>query len=241
MENYKALLELEPTDIEAIVGYVKTQLEQKSFDEAERFLLGKIAELKDIPQLYVALGIVYRDAGKDELAKEAFEQAVTLNPQNAQAYFYLANQQDRLGNRQDARKSLEKVIEIEPYHADALNYLGYLDAEEGVNLEQAKAMIERAINIDPQNGAFIDSLGWVYFQRGDYEQAVIHLEKAAELLGEDPTILEHLGDAYFKQGDLEQARRTWIRAKTSGADAAVIENKIRALQEQLEQTQVTMP
>jgi Flp pilus assembly protein TadD len=100
---------------------------------------------------------------------------------------------------------MRKAIELNPQNAPALNYLGYTWAEMGVQLDEAEKLIVRALKIEPNDGFFIDSLGWVYFQRGEYAKAVEQLERAVELTVDDPVIIEHLGDAYEKIGRTEQA------------------------------------
>ena len=125
---------------------------------------------------------------------------------------------------------LRHTLELNPNHPDALNYLGYLDAESGVNLIEAKALIERALALDPDNGAYLDSLGWVYYQMGNLDEAITRLVRASELLNTDPTILEHLGDVYFKRRELDRARHSWERALELGADRVVIEEKLHRMQ-----------
>ena len=87
-----------------------------------------------------------------------------------------------------------------------------MDVERGTNLEAAQQLIERALALEPSNGAYVDSLGWCYYQRGWLDQAIEQLERAATLLDTDPAIFDHLGDAHFKRGDLEQARAAWQKA-----------------------------
>lgn len=142
----------------------------------------------------------------------AFERAIDLKQEYAQAYFYLAAQLDQLGREDEARHNLRRTLELDPKHPDAMNYLGYLDAESGENLEEAKALIERALELDPENGAYVDSLGWVCYKMGRLDEAVAYLERAATLLDTDWVIFDHLGDAYFKRRDWERARRSWERA-----------------------------
>src|SRR5258708_8576603 len=91
---------------------------------------------------------------------------------------------------------MKKAIELNPANAQALNYLGYSYAEQGTNLVEAEKLIRRALHIEPQDGFYVDSLGWVYYQKGDYKKAVEQLERAVNLTGSDSTITEHLGDAY---------------------------------------------
>jgi tetratricopeptide (TPR) repeat protein len=109
-------------------------------------------------------------------------------------------------------KYLKKVIEINPQHADALNYLGYSYAEKGVNLEEARSLISKALDLKPDNGYIIDSLGWVYFKLGQYDEALKTLLKAAEIVKDDPVIFEHIGDVYNSKGLNDKARAFWEKA-----------------------------
>ncbi|MBI1391623.1 MAG: tetratricopeptide repeat protein [Alphaproteobacteria bacterium] len=111
-----------------------------------------------------------------------------------------------------AEVDLKKAVELSPEEPTALNYLGYLWAERGVNLDQAFELIEKAVEADRTSGAIIDSLGWAHYQVGDYQEAVDHLETAAALEPADPTITEHLGDVYWRLGRRIEARFQWDRA-----------------------------
>ena len=90
--------------------------------------------------------------------------------------------------------------------------MGYTGAEMGVRLEEAEGLILRALKIEPNDGFYIDSLGWVYYQKGDYHRAVEQLERAVELATDDPTIIEHLGDAYEKVGKVAGAAERYREA-----------------------------
>jgi tetratricopeptide (TPR) repeat protein len=100
---------------------------------------------------------------------------------------------------------MRRAIELNPKNAAALNYLGYTWAEMGVRLDEAEDLILRALKISPDDGFYIDSLGWVYYQKGDYARSVEQLERAVEITVDDPTIIEHLGDAYQKAGKSDRA------------------------------------
>jgi Flp pilus assembly protein TadD len=93
-----------------------------------------------------------------------------------------------------------------------MNYLGYMWADQGVNLEQALALIERAVALQPDNGAYADSLGWAQYRLGRFSEARESLERAAELTPDNATIHDHLGDAYLALGDVERARAAYERA-----------------------------
>ena len=115
----------------------------------------------------------------------------------------------------DKKKTIEhmkKAVELNPRNASALNYLGYTYAEMGVRLQEAEELILKALKIAPNDGYYIDSLGWVYYQKGNYPKAVVELERALSLVIDDPVVMEHLGDAYEKAGRLEEALRQYHRA-----------------------------
>jgi len=140
---YERLLEVEPNDYEAILNLVRLWVGREQFDQAEAFLKTKLESMQDAPQLYIALGTVYRESGNTEEALGAFERAASLNPNSVQTHFYLATQLDLAGHDEAAKMHLRRVIELDPTHADALNYLGYLDIEAGVNLKQPKSSSSR--------------------------------------------------------------------------------------------------
>ncbi|MEO1368758.1 MAG: tetratricopeptide repeat protein, partial [Acidobacteriota bacterium] len=91
-------------------------------------------------------------------------------------------------------------------------YLGYTWAERGENLDEALGLIQRAVAADPDNGAYVDSLGWVYYQLGRFHEARPHLEWAARLEPDDATVHEHLGDLYAALGERELSRAAYRRA-----------------------------
>jgi tetratricopeptide (TPR) repeat protein len=115
------------------------------------------------------------------------------------------------GRVDEAVEWLEQVLDDYPQDAGALNDLGYLWADENENLERALGMIQRAVEAEPENAAYRDSLGWVLYRRGEYQAAVAELAKAAEM-EPDPVVLDHLGDAYAKTSQAAEAKKAWERA-----------------------------
>lgn len=111
-----------------------------------------------------------------------------------------------------AEADFKKALELQPDQPDVLNYLGYTWVDSGVNLEEGRAMLEKAASLRPRDGAIIDSLGWALYRLGDYHGAVKYLERAVELKAEDPTINDHLGDAYWQVGRVNEAMFQWQRA-----------------------------
>ena len=104
--------------------------------------------------------------------------------------------------------AFRKVLELNPKNAGALNYLGYMLADRNVRLEEAYDLIKRAVDLEPDNGAYLDSLGWVYFRQGKLDDARGLLERALERMP-DPTVRDHLGDVYLKLGKTKEAIAQW--------------------------------
>ena len=98
---------------------------------------------------------------------------------------------------------------MDPANAMTLNYLGYMLADKGMRLPEALMMIRKAVELEPMNGAYLDSLGWVYFKLGDYELAEQNLRQAVDRDQTDPTVHEHLGDLYEKTGRIRLAAAQW--------------------------------
>jgi Tfp pilus assembly protein PilF len=128
-----------------------------------------------------------------------------LDPKSDEAHFQLGALYDESKNKEKSVANMKKAIELNPKNAAALNYLGYTWAEMGVRLDEAEDLVQRALKIQPNDGFYIDSLGWVYYQKGEYPKAVEQLERAVEITVDDPTIIEHLADAYEKAGRAERA------------------------------------
>ena len=121
------------------------------------------------------------------------------------------------------------ALDFQPNHPYILNYLGYSWVDRGENLNKATEMIQKAVNLKPNDGYITDSLGWAQYRNSDYKSAVKSLERAVELLPYDPTVNDHLGDAYWQVGRKLEARFQWERAKNNSED----EDQIKAIEEKL--------
>ena len=108
-----------------------------------------------------------------------------------------------------AEAEFRKVLENDPDNTNALNYLGYMFADRGVKLDEAHRLISRALVLDPQNGAYLDSLAWVNYKLNKLAEAESLLLRALEKIGTDPTVHDHLGDVYLKQGKTRDAIIQW--------------------------------
>ena len=136
-----------------------------------------------------------------------------------------------------------KVLSTDPRNAMALNYLGYMLADRGVRLDEALNLIKKAVQQEPQNGAYLDSLGWAYFKMGNYELAEESLHKAMDHIGNDPTVHDHMGEVYAKTGRLKLAAAQWERALEEwnrSLPADVETTDVARVQKQLESTKMKL-
>ncbi|MEW6079372.1 MAG: tetratricopeptide repeat protein [Thermodesulfobacteriota bacterium] len=145
-------------------------------------------------------------------AEALFLRGLNLEPDNVDLLFRLGVIYDKTGRKDAVIEKMKAIIKIAPDDANALNYLGYTYADLGINLDEARQLIEKALTMEPDNGYITDSLGWVYYQQGDYEKAIELLKRALQLTPDDPILLEHLGDAFLKNGDTEKALETYRRS-----------------------------
>jgi tetratricopeptide (TPR) repeat protein len=170
-------------------------------------------------EVYVRLAIIdtrakrWSDAEKD-LAKA--EEISTKADDKAYVWFLRGDMYQREKMFDQAEEEFKKVLSntspSDPQSAATLNYLGYMNADRGVKLEESLNYIKQALTLEPNNGAYLDSLGWAYFKLGKYDLAEENLNKASIHMGSDPTVQEHLGDLYQKTGRLKMAAVHWERA-----------------------------
>jgi tetratricopeptide (TPR) repeat protein len=126
---------------------------------------------------------------------------------------------EKLGDQPAMEAALRRAIMLNPAFATALNHLGYAWADRGENLDEAMGLLKMAVALAPENGYIADSLGWVFFRRGEFAKARALLERAVALSPHQPTILMHLGDACAKTGEPARAQALYRRAIASGPDA----------------------
>jgi tetratricopeptide (TPR) repeat protein len=177
-----------------------------------RSLLKGAAEDREV---YLRLAIMYTRLRRFSDAEEALKKAEQLSakPEDKEYVFFLRG--DTLEHEKkfdEAEAEFRKVLVITPQSAAALNYLGYMNADRDVRLEESLNYIKQAVSLEPTNGAYLDSLGWAYFKLGKYDLAEENLTKASLRMGSDPTVQDHLGDLYQKTGRLKLAAAHWERA-----------------------------
>lgn len=162
-------------------------------------------------------------------AERHMRQAISLDDKSETYYFYMAVVMEKLSKIDRAIDSLEMAIRQNPNSARACNYLGYLYADNNMKIEESLSLVRRALELEPGNGAYIDSLGWVYYRKGEYRLALEKLLAAEEILRKenapDPVVYDHIGDTYLKMGNVADALKYWNRSNGIKKNGAV-ERKI---------------
>jgi tetratricopeptide (TPR) repeat protein len=177
-----------------------------------RSLLKGTPEDRDV---YLRLAIMDQRLKRWSDAEEALnkaEQLSTKSEDKEYVYFLRGSTYEREKKYDEAEAEFKKVLAVNPQSAATLNYLGYMNADRGVQIEESLTYIKQAVSLEPTNGAYLDSLGWAYFKLGKYDLAEESLNKASLHMASDPTVQDHLGDLYQKTGRLKLAAAHWERA-----------------------------
>ena len=194
------------------LGLINTRLGdiQKARDEFEMLTI-----LEDTLYLgWINLGLAYRNLGEPEKEIEAYKDGLNSmkNEDGVQELLYsLGSAYERQDRIDDAIGTFEMLLDHFPENAQAMNYLGYMLADRNRDLDYAKKLITKAIELIPENAAFLDSYGWVSYRQGNIKEALEYLKRAVKL-DNDPIIFDHLGDAYKARGKMNEAREWWQKA-----------------------------
>lgn len=203
-------------------------------DEAAALLRARMkGESSDFND-YLLLASLLSNAKRGKEAVDAANKAVALASPNSprdltNALIVLSSAQESAGDTKGSEESLRRILAKEPNNATALNNLGYFLTERNERLDEALEMIQRAVNSEPTNPSFLDSLGWVYFKLGKLKEAEKYLSDAARRNPASATIQEHLGDLFQRLGQPEKARAAWQKALSltvETADAERIKAKL---------------
>lgn len=212
IQAYRTNVRLKPTYVDSYLhlGFLFYRLKQ--YEEAIPSLSEAIRLDPDQAKAYLLLGLTYYQMKQYQRASEIFEEGIEHNPKSADLHFNLGTVYDKLSRFDDLVEAMETTLDLDPDHADALNYLGYSYADRGIRMKEALQLTQRAVALRPNNGYYIDSLGWALYKLGRLDQALAELKRAVDLVHDDPVIYEHLGEIYLKQHDYKKARDAWIRS-----------------------------
>ncbi len=206
-----------------IVDLVKPEIERL---RAARAKPGQIALLQG------AQGLALLQLKRYDEAIAVYKDAIAASPDDTALMFQFGAALDRAGKRPDAQKVFRDLIAKDPLDANALNYLGYMLAEQGTSLDEAVTLIQRALKVDPDNPSYLDSLGWAYFQQGKLALADAPLSAAAGRLPNNSVIQDHLGDLRLKQDRRAEAVEAWQRSLAGdgdGIDRVKVQKKLDAV------------
>ncbi len=186
-------------------------------DMAVKSLKDAIDARSKVAEFYHLAAAMQDDAGNTNDAIGLLKKGRGEIPSDETIAFMLGVLYDKAGDKELALEAMKDVLKINPQNAAALNFVGYDLATRGEDLDDALDLIQRAVMIRPDNGFMADSLGWVYFKRGEYESALRYLTKADRMQPNEPTILHHIGDVYRALDNLILARKYYKKALDAGS------------------------
>jgi len=208
---------------------------RKQYDQSIAVLEKALALKKGKIELYLMLGSLYETKKEYDKGIEVVKKGLEQDGKNIDLIFRLGVILDKNGKKESCVGQMRRILDINPDHADALNYIGYTFADQGIKLDEAMDLVQKALKIKPESGYIMDSLGWVYFQKGLYDKALHYLEKASKLTP-DPTIHEHLGDVYLKKEKPEKALDNYQKALSKNhPEQEKIKKKILEIKKLLKQ------
>jgi tetratricopeptide (TPR) repeat protein len=203
--------------------------------EAEKAFKEALSRNPDDLQTYVSYGNMLRGRERYGEAAEVYAKSIALVPEPAKndwsLFYFRGISYERTKQWDKAEADFKKALELYPEQPLVLNYLGYSWVDMGMNLTEALEMIRKAVELRPNDGYIVDSLGWAYFRLGRYDDAVTELERAVSLRPDDPVINDHLGDAYWKTGRTLEAQFQWRHARDFGAKSPELELILKKIAE----------
>ncbi|MEQ1900931.1 MAG: tetratricopeptide repeat protein [Devosia sp.] len=210
---YEALPAASPLKSMAIVRIADNLDAMGNRTEAISRLSQIVADNPDDLDAVTVLGDLYRSDKQWLAAADTYTKALTITggntPGDWRLYYVRGITYERAKQWPTAEPDFLKALELNPNQPQVLNYLGYSWVDQGLNLDRALGLIQRAVAASPQDGYIIDSLGWAFYRLGRYDEAVTELERAVGLKPNDPEINDHLGDAYWRVGRKLEARFQW--------------------------------
>jgi tetratricopeptide (TPR) repeat protein len=208
--------------------------------------LRKLLDGKSDRDTYLLIAETYQKGRSYAEAAKALDSAEKLSSDDksrANVLFTRGALYERQKKFDLAEREFRRVLDSDPKNASALNYLGYMLADQNVRLPEAQDYIKRAVDLEPRNYAFLDSLGWVYFRMNKLDDAEQQLARSVQLMSKDPTIHDHLGDVYFKQGKTKLAIAQWqssLKAWNLSAPSDVEPDEVAKVQKKLDGARVRL-
>jgi tetratricopeptide (TPR) repeat protein len=243
IEILSKIYEKDHTDVPIAVAYARILAEGGRSKEAVDILSGLIKDDPENVDLYLNLSRVYAQDKRFSEAEGILRTAEgksTDNETTEELQFRRVLLYEKQKDFARAESLSKEILNTNPNNAPVLNYVGYMLADRGVRLDEAVRYVKEALAIDPDNGAYLDSLGWAFFKLNDMEKAEKYLLEADNNEKNDPTIKEHLGDLYFKTGNLLKAQDFWTRSVRLGTDTGTEQEDLQKVRQKLEALQETL-
>jgi tetratricopeptide (TPR) repeat protein len=246
--NYEQSLLINPRHGQTIIRLAELLIGPlKNTERAEKLLTEARARFPRAPVFAYFLALAQRESKHAQQAiitfEEALHEAETDAPEllTARFFFDYGAAADQAGLYDKAADLLKHSIALDPGNAaEAYNYLGFMWAEHNMHLDEAEQMVKQALELDPDNGAFLDSLGWVQFRKSRFEEALGNLLRAAQnMKRDDPVVFDHIGDTYAKLNRVPQALEFWQKAMALDPDNKMLAEKIQSTQTQLSKGEPT--
>jgi tetratricopeptide (TPR) repeat protein len=215
-------------------SYRRIQILQqvKRYDEAISIAKELAKSQWTSSDIYVMAANVFAEEKKYSEAIQFLEQGFNHFPRSSKLLFIKGVYEEKKGDELACIQTMRQAIKMDPSNSSALNYLGYLYAERSEKLALAEKLIVRALVLKPNDGFYLDSLGWVYYKNNDLEKATEMIEKALQLEPEEGVICEHLGDVWLAKGDHDKALSYFeqaLKLHTEDEDKSRIEDKVKRL------------
>lgn len=208
--------------------------------------LKKLLDGKNDREIYLAMADIYQKSKNYSEAARVLAEAEKLSEskEDKSAVLFMRGALEEREKKFDlAEKTFRKVLDMDAANASAMNYLGYMLADRGERLSEAQQLISKALELEPNNYAFLDSLGWVYFRMNKLDLAEQHLTRSIQLSSKDPTIHDHLGDVYSKQGKIKEAVAQWqssLKAYSAGPSSEADPDEVAKVQKKLDDARVRL-
>jgi tetratricopeptide (TPR) repeat protein len=216
--------------VEARIRLAVVMAKEGNVEGARTLLQSLRSENRELSvRLYLAEGEVLRDAGRTNEQMEVLSTALEEYPGNVDLLYARALTAEKLDRIDWLERDLREILDGNPNNAAALNALGYTLADRTDRHKEALGYIERALKLEPDDPAILDSMGWVLYRLGRPAEAIDYLRKALAL-GHDAEIAAHLGEVLWITGGREEAKRVWNEALEKTPDAALIRNTMERLQ-----------
>ena len=232
----KAALADNPDDLRLVRLEAQALRHTGKGDQGIALVEKTVKDHADDPAAYVTLAQTYSEAERGTQAVKVLEDAQTRFPDNDLIAFELGAVLDKQKRFADAEQAFRKLLARDPDNAPALNYLGYMLADRGERLDESVGYLKKALQIEPENASYLDSLGWAYFKKDNLDLAEQNLRQAADQLKTNSVIQEHYGEVLFKLGRYDDAIAAWTRALNGDGqdiDRADIDRKIKTAKQRL--------